>query len=101
LPHCVEADDGHAPDGRLLEIPQVEHDDGLQPPEDWRLVWVDHDSVDKVINHGSDAINAAKPIVQRGLLHRLYDEPPVSSTLHQNSMRVKRVLRDPNIASYT
>src|SRR5258708_7260078 len=33
---------------------------------------VDHDSVNEVVHHGSDAIHATKSVVERGLFHWLH-----------------------------
>ena len=44
---------------------------------------VDHDSVDEVVYHSSDAINAAKSMVEREFFCWLHDDSPYSLTLYQ------------------
>src|SRR5436309_13196698 len=37
---------------------------------------VDHDPVDKIVDHGGDAVNAAQPVVERSLFCWLHPKPP-------------------------
>jgi hypothetical protein len=42
-----------------------------------------HDSIDEVVYHGSDAIDATKSVVKRGLIC-LYDYSPFGGALYQS-----------------
>src|SRR5690348_3484790 len=49
-----------------------------------------HDSVDQIVYYGSDAIDATKSVVERGLLCWLHDESPSGVVVYQNGIRGHR-----------